>query len=265
MLSFYNAIANNGKYIAPIFVREIRRLGNTIERFETRAINEKICSDETLKKIQEMLEGVVSEGTGKGIIYNPLYKVAGKTGTAQVADGNKGYKAKRQYQASFCGYFPANKPKYSLIVVINDPKNGYYGAQVAGPPFREIADKVFASDLDIHPANAPLKLVGNTKMPAAKSGSKQAIRNVYKAMGVKTYLASNSNAIDTDKGIDYKDLIYADGLVPEVTGMGLKDALYVLGNAGLRAIVKGSGKVIMQSVDGGLRVKKGTPITIELN
>lgn len=265
MLSFYNAIANNGKYIAPIFVREIRRLGNTIEQFDARVINEKICSDETLKKIQEMLEGVVSEGTGKNIIYNPLYKVAGKTGTAQVADGNKGYKAKRQYQASFCGYFPADNPKYSLIVVINDPKNGYYGAQVAGPPFREIADKVFASDLDMDGEEIPLKLVGNTKLPAAKTGSKQAVRNVYKAMGVKAYLASNSNALDTNNGIDYKDLVYADGLVPDVTGMGLKDALYVLGNAGLRAIVKGSGKVTAQSVEGSLRVKKGTPITIELN
>ncbi len=122
MLAFYNAIANNGKYIAPLFVKEIRRLGNPVEQFKARVIKEKICSDVTLSKIKSMLEGVVTEGSGKQIVYNPLYKIAGKTGTAQVADGNLGYKANKQYQASFVGYFPAEKPKYSMIVVINDPK-----------------------------------------------------------------------------------------------------------------------------------------------
>ncbi|MFC3560140.1 peptidoglycan D,D-transpeptidase FtsI family protein, partial [Pedobacter jamesrossensis] len=109
MLSFYNAVANNGKYVAPIFVKEIRRLGNPIEQFKARVINEQICSDVTLSKIKKMLEGVVTEGSGKQIVYNPLYKIAGKTGTAQVADANKGYKANKQYQASFVGYFPADK------------------------------------------------------------------------------------------------------------------------------------------------------------
>src|SRR5690606_15877250 len=93
MLSFYNAIANDGKYIAPIFVREIRRLGNTVKRFEPRVINEKICSDETLGKIRDMLEGVINNGTGRNIIKNPHYQVAGKSGTAQVADANRGYSA----------------------------------------------------------------------------------------------------------------------------------------------------------------------------
>ncbi|RZL62065.1 MAG: penicillin-binding protein 2, partial [Pedobacter sp.] len=106
MLSFYNAVANNGKYVAPIFVKEIRRLGNPIEQFKARVINEEICSEVTLSKIKKMLEGVVTQGSGKQFVYNPLYKIAGKTGTAQVADGNKGYKAKKQYQASFVGYFP---------------------------------------------------------------------------------------------------------------------------------------------------------------
>ena len=138
MLSFYNAVANNGKYIAPIFVREIRRLGNPIQQFEARVINEKICSDNTLRKIKKMLEGVVDDkkfGSGYHVIHNPLYRIAGKTGTAQVADGNRGYKVKSQYQASFVGYFPADNPKYSMIVVINDPKGAYYGALVSGPGF----------------------------------------------------------------------------------------------------------------------------------
>ncbi|RZK88716.1 MAG: penicillin-binding protein 2, partial [Pedobacter sp.] len=147
MLSFYNAVANNGKYVAPIFVKEIRRLGNPIEQFKARVINNKICSDVTLSKIRKMLEGVVLEGSGKQIVYNPLYPIAGKTGTAQVADANKGYKANKQYQASFVGYFPADKPKYSMIVVINDPKGAYYGALVSGPVFREVADRIYASDM----------------------------------------------------------------------------------------------------------------------
>ncbi|WP_423149052.1 penicillin-binding protein [Rubrolithibacter danxiaensis] len=268
MLSFYNAIANNGKYIAPIFVKEIRRLGNTVEQFKARVINEKICSDVTLSKMHAMLEGVITEGTGRTIIYNPLYKIAGKTGTAQVADANKGYRAKRQYQASFCGYFPADKPKYSLIVVINDPKNGYYGAQVAGPPFREIADKVYAHDIEMYDPVSKEQFVQNAKIPPAKSGFTRSTNHVFKAFGVRASVSSSTefvNTVDTENGIEFKEVKYMEGFVPNVMGMGLKDALYLLGNAGLRPIVKGSGKVIKQSIEAGLRVAKGYPVLIELN
>ncbi len=268
MLSFYNAIANNGKYIAPIFVREIRRLGNTVKTFNARVINEKICSDETLSKIQEMLEGVITEGTGKNVIYNPLYRVAGKTGTAQVADGKNGYRVKKQYQASFCGYFPADKPKYSLIVVINDPKNGYYGAQVAGPPFREIADKVYASDVDMYAPVSADKLVRSARPPASKSGQKKATQRVYQALGIKALFAANGDYVahvDTDKGVSFKEVNYSENSVPNVTGMGLRDALYLVGNAGLKPVVKGSGKVIRQSLVPGTRSRKGLGILLELN
>jgi cell division protein FtsI (penicillin-binding protein 3) len=267
MLSFYNAIANNGKYIAPIFVREIQRLGNTVEQFKARVINEKICSDETLGKIQAMLEGVVTEGTGKTIIRSPFYRVAGKSGTAQVADGNKGYKAKRQYQASFCGYFPAEDPKYSLIVVINDPRNGYYGAQVSGPVFREIADRVYASDVNMYDSMKDQKFTGNLKMPSAKAGEKKVTQRVYKAFGIKTLFAANVDqaTVDTNRGVINPEVKIIEGSVPDVNGMGLKDALYVLGNSGLRPIVRGSGKVFKQSLVAGSRVEKGYPIVLELN
>jgi cell division protein FtsI (penicillin-binding protein 3) len=267
MLSFYNAIANNGKYISPIFVREIRRLNNTIEQFKARVINDRICSDQTLKEIQEMLEGVVSAGTGRGIIYSPLYKVAGKTGTAQVADGNKGYTAKKQYQASFCGYFPADNPKYSLIVVINDPKNGYYGAQVAGPVFREIADKVFANDIRLYDPRARQKMAINTKIPAPKAGYKKAAERVYNAFGMKVSFAANTdyvNVVDTNNVTSFREVKYVDGTVPDTKGMGMRDAVFLLGNAGLRPVVKGSGKVVKQSVEAGRRVTKGYPVIIEL-
>lgn len=267
MLSFYNAIANNGKYIAPIFVREIQRLGNTVELFKARVINNKICSDETLGKIQAMLEGVVTEGTGKTIIRSPFYRVAGKSGTAQVADGNKGYKAKRQYQASFCGYFPAENPKYSLIVVINDPRNGYYGAQVSGPVFREIADRVYASDVNMYDSMKNQKFTGNLKMPSAKAGEIRATQRVYKAFGIKTLFAANADqaTVDTNMGVVNPEVKIIEGSVPDVNGMGLKDALYVLGNSGLRPIVRGSGKVFKQSLVAGSRVGKGYPIVLELN
>ncbi|WP_121246157.1 penicillin-binding protein [Mucilaginibacter phyllosphaerae] len=263
MLSFYNAVANNGKMVTPVFVKEIRRLGNTIERFQTRTINEKICSDVTLKKMQEMLEGVVTEGSGKEYVYSPMFKIAGKTGTAQVADANKGYKAKKQYQASFCGYFPADKPKYSLIVVINDPKNGYYAASVAGPVFREIADKVYASDLDMN--QTPAHLIGNTTLPKFKQGNLKALKKVYDKLGVKPlYASATPTGLDTSSGIASEDNKYKTGTVPNVTGMGLSDALYALGNAGYKVSVKGSGSVITQSVTGGSMIPKGSKITIEL-
>jgi len=265
MLSFYNAVANNGKYLAPIFVKEIRRLGNPIQQFKARVVNEKICSDRTLKRMQEMLEGVVTEGSGK-LMGSPFYRVAGKTGTAQVADGNRGYRAKKSYQASFCGYFPADKPKYSIIVVINGPKNGYYGATVAGPVFKEIADRIYASDIQMY-NNVSEHLVGNTKSPESKAGQSKAVKKVYNSLGIKTLYAAKSdyfNSIDTSNGIVYEEYSAVKGMMPNVQGMGLKDALYLLGNAGLKTRINGSGKVIAQSVPSGTRIGKGLLVQLEL-
>lgn len=265
MLSFYNAVANNAKYVNPIFVREIRRLGNPIAQFKAKVVNDKICSDETLSKIKAMLEGVVTEGSGKTNVFNPLYKIAGKTGTAQVADGDKGY-AKKQYQASFVGYFPADKPKYSLIVVINDPKGQYYASWIAGPVFREIADRVYASDMGMY-TQVEERLVGNTTNPEAKAGQSKATKKVYDAFGIKSLYASKSayfNSLDTSNGVTYQDNVVEKGVMPHVTGMGLKDALFLIGNAGLKPNVIGRGKVISQSIPGGTQIGKGLAVQIEL-
>jgi cell division protein FtsI (penicillin-binding protein 3) len=267
MLSFYNAVANNGKYLAPIFVKEIRKLGNPIEQFKARVINEKICSDVTLSKIKSMLEGVVTEGSGRQIVYNPLYKIAGKTGTAQVADGNLGYKAKKQYQASFVGYFPAEKPKYSMIVVINDPIGEYYGALVSGPVFRKIADRIYAGDVTMY-NSIKKNVVGTTVAPEAKAGQSKATRQVYSAFGIKSLYTAKSeyfNSIDTIDGVAYQDNTPVKGVMPNIKGMGLKDAMYLVGNVGLKARVKGSGKVINQSIMPGSRIGKGLMVEIELN
>jgi cell division protein FtsI (penicillin-binding protein 3) len=272
MLTFYNSVPNNGKMIAPILVKEIRRLGNTVEQFQARTINEKVCSDATLGKMRSLLEGVVTEGTGKNLFKGSLFPVAGKTGTAQIANGKGGYGNKGEggsttYQASFCGYFPANHPKYSMIVVINHPTGGVYlAALVAGPVFKEIADKVYASDLKInHPA--PVHYVGNTTMPAIKKGNSKATKQVYAQLGIKPLYASANapaNGVDTSNGIPYEETGYKSGVVPPVTGMGLSDALYLLGNAGYKAVVRGSGTVASQSVTGGSIAPKGTKVIITL-
>lgn len=264
MLTFYNAVANNGTMIAPIFVSEIRRYGNTVERFEARVINDKICSDRTLGRVRGMLEGVVQEGTGKQVIKNKLYTVAGKTGTAQIANGKVGYGDKNKHQASFCGYFPADKPKYSMIVVIHDPTIGsHLAAWVAGPVFRAIADRVYSSDLQMNQAT-PLQYVSNSPMPKIKTGNRKATQEVYSKLNIKPIYASANNTVDTSNGVPYDETKYQKGAVPEVTGMGLSDALYVLGNAGYKVSVHGSGTVVKQSVTAGSVIPKGSKIIIEL-
>jgi cell division protein FtsI (penicillin-binding protein 3) len=262
MLSFYNAIANNGKYIAPIFVKEIRKLGNPIKQFEARVINDQIASPKTIKKMQAMLEGVFTNGTGK-TLASKFYRIAGKTGTAQVADANKGYRAKRQYQSSMCGYFPADNPKYALIVVINDPQGAYYAAAVAGPPFREIADRIYASDTEMY-NKVSTHLVGNTVNPEAKAGPSKPIKKVYGALGIKALYASKVAKLDTNNGVSYEEFNTVKGIMPDIKGMGLKDALFLAGNAGLKTKVKGSGKVVAQSIVPGAKIGKGLALILEL-
>jgi cell division protein FtsI (penicillin-binding protein 3) len=179
MLTLYNAVANNGVEVAPLLVKQIERSGKPVEVFEPRVINPAICSRSTLEKLKRMLEGVIEEGTGKDL-KNKLYTIAGKTGTAQIAKGAGGYgkdktqksgdsptleksELEKKYQASFCGYFPADNPEYTIMVVINDPSSGkYYAAAVAEPVFGEIADKIFASRLDLHPVFARIKKTENS-------------------------------------------------------------------------------------------------------
>ena len=268
MLAFYNAVANNGTMIAPIFVKEIQRLGNTVAQFHARVINPQVCSPQTLKLVRGMLEGVVNNGNGRTIIKNKMYSIAGKTGTAQIANGSGGYESDghKAHQASFCGYFPADKPKYSMIVLISNPTKGsYLAAKVAGPVFRQIADRVYAHDMDINQA-PPTNYVGNVTMPAVKKGNVDALHKVYAKLGIKALYASNAagGGPDTTGGIAGETETYKAGTVPSVLGMDLSDALYRLGNAGYKVSVIGSGAVTKQSVTGGSLIPKGSKITIEL-
>jgi cell division protein FtsI (penicillin-binding protein 3) len=258
MLTFYNAVANDGKMIAPLFVREIRRLGNTIERYQARVIDEQIASASTIKKLQEMLVGTVEHGTG-GVVKNSLFGVAGKTGTAQMADGAAGYRGNVKYQASFAGYFPANNPKYSMIVVIQNPRNGYYAATVAGPVFNEIAQRVYANDISMYQSYNSFKSVSNNVDPEIKKGSMDATNRLYAEFGVKNSV-NKTDAISAS----YENKESEIGRVPDLIGMGLRDALYILGNAGFKVSVNGKGKVVNQSLEAGQQLAKNLFISIDL-
>ena len=226
----------------------------------------KCCSDATLGKMKNLLEGVVKEGNVKSLFKNSEYTAAGKTGTAQIANNSKGYGDKKSYQTSFAGYFPAQNPKYSMIVVVNRATKGsYLAAKVAAPIFKRIADRVYAADHGLHPAPV-VHYVGNTNLPQIKKGNVKALKQVYTKLGVKPLYANNTttNTADTSNGIAFEEATYKSGVVPQVKGMGLSDALYVLGNAGYKVVARGSGMVANQSESAGSIIPKGSKIIIQL-
>ncbi|MCO4292434.1 transpeptidase family protein [Solitalea sp. MAHUQ-68] len=265
-LTLYNAVANNGTMVAPKFVKEIKYLGKTIEKFDTKVLVERIASESTIQKAHELLEAVVQNGSGKAL-NTSVFPIAGKTGTAQIADGTKGYKVKR-YQASFCGYFPANNPKYSMIVVINEPTNQlYYGGAVAAPVFKEVADKVYATQLEIHPGVEKQYVLNDKEVPLAKVGYRTETEYIYNKLKVSYSENTKGNWVQTaqhDNSVEMNERNVADKAVPNVVGMGLKDAIYILENAGLRTVARGCGKVVGQSMTAGSPIVKGRTIGLEL-
>lgn len=266
ILAFYNAIANNGKMVKPRFAKEIRNHGKIERVFVTEVINPSVCSKSSLRKVQQMLEGVVDHGTAKNL-KNPNFKIAGKTGTTQIYNRKTGYK-KKSYQASFVGYFPADEPRYSCIVVIYSPKNYvYHGASVAGPVFLEIANKVYATDLDIHkPLNDGVKR--NFEIPYSKNGCRKEIINALEALDIRQVCNNNADWVTTEKKEKYIELKaknLSGNLIPNVVSMGLKDALFILENMGLKVDVIGCGSVRSQSIPPGSRVERGNKIILEMS
>lgn len=270
ILTFYNAIANNGKMVKPLFVKRIMYHGEVLKEFDTEVLNPSICSDETLEKAKEVLEAVVDYGTARNL-KNNIYKIAGKTGTAQIADKKYGYKnnAKIDYQASFVGYFPADNPKYSCIVVVNSPSNNvYYGNVVAGPVFKEIADRVYASSLDIHQevGGGNQNLVAS--IPATKFGKFDDMNFVLKNLNIKAdYQSVKSEWVVAnfyDSTLVIQNRFIKDKAVPNVVGMGAKDAVFLLENAGLKVRMIGKGKVVKQSIDANSPIINKSVIEIEL-
>lgn len=268
ILAFYNAVANNGEYVKPQFVTEIRRDGQIIETFEKVVINPQICSDATVKDLQKCLEGVVERGTGKDL-KSTNFKIAGKTGTARLANGSEGYS--NFYQASFAGYFPANDPKYSCIVVIAGPTKQIYGAQVSGTVFASIANKVYSSSLQYHPDynGAPRS---RQNLPAVKAGVAYDTRIALEGAGVKyTNQASEAEYVTTKKVEDGSALTVNQrsivaNKVPNVVGMTLNDAVFLLeNNYKLKVKVTGNGRVVSQSIAAGTTLVKGVIINLILS
>ncbi len=274
MLMLYNAVANNGKLMKPYLVNAVKEYGVDVKTFEPTVLVDKICSDATLEQVKECLGAVVDSlhGTGHRVLFDSAYKIAGKTGTAVTALDNRGYnKGNKIYQASFIGYFPANQPKYTMAVVIQNSNESklIYGADVSGTVFKEISDKVYAKYLTNKKYSAPAaidtmpynyyglknelnSILATMKMPYADS----AMSGYWRSMYVKNNTATLQQPAD----------MAANGMmIPNVVGMGLKDAVYMTENKGLKVMVTGKGRVISQSLPAGATFKKGQTITLFLN
>ena len=232
-LTYYNSVANNGVMVKPQLVSEIKKWNTTIKKIQPQVINPRVCSPETLKKIRVLLENVVKRGTAKSL-YTKEFPMAGKTGTAQMNYGNKSGSG-MYYASSFVGYFPANKPQYTCIVVVHRPNtahNNYYGADVAGPVFKRIAQKIFT--------DAP---------------STNEIKRIDKKIAKQ----------ENDYNTYYKHSQKKQNVVPDVKGMSGMDAVALLENLGIRVKIKGIGKVKKQSLQAGQNIAKNTTIVLELS
>ena len=264
-LTLYNAVANDGKMIKPVFVTEIRKADDVEESFETETIVGKICSDKTLKKLKIMLEGVVQDGTAKNI-KDSHYRIAGKTGTAQILENGKYTK---KYITSFVGYFPAHAPKYSAMVLIKNPRGWYqYGSNVAAPVFKEIADNIFSRDIDLHLAEEKPKFTEAGVFPVIRAGNREELTMLCNDLGVSNHTQTDEEWVRASKNgnaVDWKKSIIGKGLVPDVAGMTFRDAIFLLEKEGLKVFYEGKGRVASQSLTPGTRISKGSRIFIRLN
>ncbi len=272
MLTFYNAIANDGKMVKPKFVKGFMYHGDVVKTFETEVLKQSICSRSTLRKVKIMLEGVVERGTATNL-RNTNYKIAGKTGTAQIANKESGYsdKSKISYQASFVGYFPADNPKYSCVVVVNAPsRNVYYGNLVAGPVFKEISDKVYATNFEMHESlNLTRQQDGENKIPYTKNSHKEELKYALTDLGIEVddreVVTDWVLTTKLDSCIKLRNRTIEENLMPNVKGMGAKDALFILENLGLSVELKGRGTILNQSVRPGTRISKGDLVELEMS
>lgn len=266
ILTFYNAVANNGKMVKPKLVKEIRDKGALVNKYKTEIINPMIASKETIGKAQKMLEGVCENGTGKSL-NNEFFNVAGKTGTARIASSSGGYDPGK-YLASFCGYFPANNPKYSLIVTFKNPRTGgYYGAQHAIPVFKEIAEKVFA--MQIITDQSEKKSSEEKILPDVKKGQSKDIMKVVHELDLENIKGRPKSQLAKVEVKDEEIILEEDelleGKVPDVRGMGATNAIYLLENAGLKVRIKGIGKVKQQSLNPGSNCVPGQTVYLTLS
>jgi cell division protein FtsI (penicillin-binding protein 3) len=267
ILTFYNTVANNGRMMRPTFASALKKNGRVVEEIKPFVIKDKICSDLTLRQVRSMLEGVCEPGgTADHRFKGTPYKVAGKTGTAWIH--NSGEYFSGHYRSSFVGYFPADNPKYSCIVVIHDPSSGsYYGSTIAAPVFKRLSDHLYATEFYSPQPETADEMLADTRVPISKNGSQKDLGIVFAQLNIKTDGTANGSWVRTstkEDKVEFSDHEILNGLVPDVRGMGLQDALFLLENSGLTVKIVGSGSVKKQSLTAGSAIRKNMVIQIEL-
>lgn len=273
-LTFYNAIANGGKMMAPRFVKAVMKDGVVIKEFEPVVLRERIAKETTIKKITTILEHVVSQGLGKKA-GSQSFLVAGKTGTAQISKGAAGYKSgQMNYLLSFAGFFPAYEPRYSCIVCIQKSGLPASGGGMSGVVFHDIAEGIMAQSLKLEAADARDSL--SVLIPQVKNGNMLAASYVLDHLGIKqqsnwdgSYLNGNpiwGHALESSgKTIALHRVPEVDkSIMPDVHGMGAKDAVYLIESRGVKVKLNGRGKVMEQSIGAGERIKKGMVCSLRL-
>lgn len=269
-LVLYNAIANNGVMMKPYLVNAIQEEGRVIKTFTPTVYNPQLVKPSTIKDLKTALEGVCINGTAKSLFKNSLYKVAGKTGTAKVANGNKGYND-GVYQSSFAGYFPAENPQYTIVVIIKNRPHApiFYGAAVAGPVFKEISDRLYSTYIHNKTNATPAIALKDSQafQYAVSRSSLQAIAKKINLPYQDSSSATNNwvNLNGAGRNTKATARVVSDSTMPDISGLKLQDALWLCEKKGLQVKCIGKGRVVKQSIAQGSYITKGQPILIELN
>lgn len=267
ILNLYNAVANNGVMVKPYIVKAIGNKGEKEKTFGTKVTNQKITDDETLSKIKLLLKNVVISGTASGI-KNSNVSISGKTGTARISDG-KGYK-ENEYYSSFAGYFPEENPEYSIIVVVNNPtENGYYGGVVAAPIVKDLAEKIYGYKINTGKDINELFTQINSKTPEFAGNSETIIKFNKKFLKKKINNNSGNNAwlkipSDSTGEVTVLNIKNEKSLMPDLTGMGLKDVMFLLENKKVKVQITGKGKVYWQSIKPGENIGRGSTVILKM-
>lgn len=262
-LAFYNAVANDGRFIQPVLVKSVKNNSITMQEVEARVLREKICSDKTLQTVRGMMQGVVEHGTATNI-KGAHFAMAGKTGTCQKLVGKK---YEKLYRASFAGYFPAEQPRYSCFILIDEPKGTeYYGAQLAAPVFKEIAENLHATDLELMETRH-VSTKTNPDYPVTALVNLDDAKAVYNTLDISTPQRPATDYVrarQSGQTVALTPVRLSKFYVPDVAGMSAKDALALLENLGLRVTLTGSGRVRRQSIVPGTAIRGRQNIILEL-
>jgi len=269
-MTLYNSIANNGIMMRPYLVNAIKEEGRVIRAISPKAYPDTVASANTIKSLRVALEGVCTNGTAKKLFTNSLYKVAGKTGTALVANGKNGY-AESIFQSSFVGYFPADNPQYTIaVIIINHPHAAnHFGASVAGPVWKEISDRLYSTYIQNKLNTLPSFSVKDSQL-FNYSISKISLQKIATTLSI-SYKDSTKAAADwvnvngMGANVVSRSQIISDSTMPDISGLKLQDALWLCEKRGLLVSCIGKGKVVKQSIAQGAYISKGQQIQIELN